>query len=185
MPGSAIFALIRSHYFFWLYAPSPLKSYCSKSLFRHSSHDFPGWFFFLFPVISTSTTLTYLRIDVSEHDMTIPPQTALNYYILNRHNIIHPVTKNNLSHLTHHQAKNEVVLFPEMNWVNIFLSLWESIVESIHFWEYIFFVQKKHTKTKNFHWQIYSNKFTLFSLQKIKDRVLCFSTKKSAVRVVV
>ena len=52
--------------------------------------------------------LTYLGIDVSTHDMTKPPQTALNYHILNLHNNTHPITKNisrhtiNQFHLTHH-----------------------------------------------------------------------------------
>ena len=52
--------------------------------------------------------LTYLEIDVSMLDMTIPPQMTLNYQILNLHNNTHPITKNisrhpiNQSHPTHH-----------------------------------------------------------------------------------
>ena len=38
--------------------------------------------------------LMYLVIDVSTHDMTIPPQTALNYHILDLHNNTHPIMKN-------------------------------------------------------------------------------------------
>ena len=38
--------------------------------------------------------LTYLGIDVSKHDMTIPPQAALNDHILSLHNSTHPITKN-------------------------------------------------------------------------------------------
>ena len=38
--------------------------------------------------------LTYLGIDVSMHDMTIPLQTALNDHILNLHNNTHLVMKN-------------------------------------------------------------------------------------------
>ena len=37
--------------------------------------------------------LTYLGIDVSKHDMTIPPQAALNYHILDLHSNTHPITK--------------------------------------------------------------------------------------------
>ena len=52
-------------------------------------------------------------------------------------------------------------------------------------WEYIFFVSEKHThKLKYFHWRIYSYEFTFLPLQTKKDRTLCFSNKKSAVRVV-
>ena len=52
--------------------------------------------------------LMYLGINVSTHDMTIPPQTALNYHILDLHNNPHPITKNisqhpiDQSHTTHH-----------------------------------------------------------------------------------
>ena len=51
---------------------------------------------------------TYLGIDVSTHDMTMPPQTVLNYHIFDLHNKAHPIRKNisrqniNQSHLTHH-----------------------------------------------------------------------------------
>ena len=49
-----------------------------------------------------------MGIDVSTHDTTIPPQTALNYHILNLHNNTHPIMKNitrhpiNKSHPKHH-----------------------------------------------------------------------------------
>ena len=72
----------------------------------------------LFPQILWSTLLpfpsyfnfrnfTYLGIDVSTHDMTIPLQTALNYHVLNLPNNTHHITKNisqhpiNQSHPTH------------------------------------------------------------------------------------
>ena len=48
-----------------------------------------------------------LGIDASTH-MNMPPQTTLNYHILNLHNNTHPITKNisrhpiNQSHPTHH-----------------------------------------------------------------------------------
>ena len=35
-----------------------------------------------------------------------------------------------------------------------------------------------------FHLVVYSDKFTVFSLQTIKDRTLCFSTKKEAVGLI-
>ena len=77
----------------------------------------------------------------------------------------------------------KVVLLPEICLVKIFYHLTARISQCM--WEYIFFVSRKHThKQKNFHWQIYSYEFTFFPLQKIKDRALCFSTKKIAVRVV-
>ena len=47
---------------------------------------FPSYFKFHNP--------TYLGIDVSTHDMTIPPQMVLNYHILNLHSNTHPITKN-------------------------------------------------------------------------------------------
>ena len=56
-PGLAIFALIWSRYISRSYASSLLKSYRSRSFFTHSSYDFLGQTFFLFPVISSSITL--------------------------------------------------------------------------------------------------------------------------------
>ena len=47
-----------------------------------------------FPSYFNFHNFTYLGIDVSMHDMTIPLQTALNYYIHNLHNNTHPITKN-------------------------------------------------------------------------------------------
>ena len=55
-PGLAIFALIHSRHFSWLYTSSLLKTCHSRSFFMHSSHDFLGWPFFLFTVISSSIT---------------------------------------------------------------------------------------------------------------------------------
>ena len=52
--------------------------------------------------------LIYLGIDVSTHNIIIPPQMALNHNIIDLHNNIHPITKNisqhpiNQSHSTHH-----------------------------------------------------------------------------------
>ena len=52
--------------------------------------------------------LTYLGINVSTNDMTIPPQMILNYLILDLYNNTHPIMKNisqqpiNQSHPTHH-----------------------------------------------------------------------------------
>ena len=60
-----------------------------------------------FPSCFNFHNLTYLGTDVSTHDMTIPPQMALNY-ILDLRNNTHPITKNisqypiNQSHPTHH-----------------------------------------------------------------------------------
>ena len=66
---------------------------------------------------------------------------------------------------------------------NCFISYPPASVECV--WEYISFVSEKHThKLKYFHWRIYSYEFTFLPLQTKKDRVLCFSIKKSAVRVV-
>ena len=60
-----------------------------------------------FPSYFNFHNLKYLGIDASRH-MTIPPQTTLNYHILNLHNNTHPITKNisphpiSQSHPTHH-----------------------------------------------------------------------------------
>ena len=53
--------------------------------FPWSTLPFPSYFNF--------HNLTYFGNDVSTHDMTIPPQTALNY-ILKLHNNTHHITKN-------------------------------------------------------------------------------------------
>ena len=55
---------------------------------------FPWSTLLLFPSYFNFHNFTYLGIDVSMHDMTIPLQTALNYYIHNLHNNTHPITKN-------------------------------------------------------------------------------------------
>ena len=52
-------------------------------------------------------------------------------------------------------------------------------------YENIYFLFKiTHTQIKKILLANYSEEFTFFSREKIKDRVLCFSAKKSAVRVV-
>ena len=62
--------------------------------------SFP-WYFMLHD-------LTYLGADISTDDMTIPPQTSLNYEIFDRHDIIHPISKKisrhpiDQPHSTHH-----------------------------------------------------------------------------------
>ena len=58
-------------------------------LLYQSSHGFPWLILFPFPSYFNFHNLTCLGIDVSTHDMTIPPQTALNYHILNLHNNTH------------------------------------------------------------------------------------------------
>ena len=60
-----------------------------------------------FPSYFSFHNLTYLGTDVSTHDMTIPPQTALDY-ILNLHNNTHPITKSHPTHpdlTTHHPTQ--------------------------------------------------------------------------------
>ena len=47
-----------------------------------------------FPSYFNYHNLTYLGVDVSTHDMTIPPQAVLNYHILDLHSNIHAITKN-------------------------------------------------------------------------------------------
>ena len=76
-------------------------------LLYQSSHGFPWLILFPFPSYFNFHNLTCLGIDVSTHDMTIPPQTALNYHILNLHNNTHSMPKNSRqpisqSHTTHH-----------------------------------------------------------------------------------
>ena len=75
------------------------------------------WSTFLpFPSFSNFHNLTYLGIDVSMHDTTIPPLTALNYHILNLHNNTHTITKIisrhpiNQSHPTHHPIQTTLHL---------------------------------------------------------------------------
>ena len=76
-------------------------------------------------------------------------------------------------------AKKNLVLFPEIDRVDIFLSPTRPHKSNVY--ENIYFLfQKKTNKFPpvNLCVQIY-----VFFLQKIKDRALCFWTKKSAVRV--
>ena len=69
---------------------------------------FPWSILLPFPNHFSFHNLMYLRIGVSMHDMTMPPQMVLNDHILNLRNNIHPITKNisrhpiNQSHPTHH-----------------------------------------------------------------------------------
>ena len=76
-------------------------------------------------------------------------------------------------------------MFPEIDRVKNFL-LHARPHKSNVYENMYFFVSKKHThKQKNFHWQSYSYEFSyVFSLQKIKDKALYFSTKKSVVAAV-
>ena len=77
----------------------------------------------------------------------------------------------------------KVVLFPEIGRVKIFFPTTRPHKPNVH--ENIFFVSKKtHTQTKKFSLANLFVRIYFFSLQTIKGRVLCFSTKKSAVRVV-
>ena len=61
-----------------------------------------------FPSYFNFHNFTYLGIDVSTHDMTIPPQTALNYHFLNLHSNTQLITNSisrqpiNQPHPTHH-----------------------------------------------------------------------------------
>ena len=66
-----------------------LFSQAISILLYQSSHGFPWLILFPFPSYFNFHNLTCLGIDVSTHDMTIPPQTALNYHILNLHNNTH------------------------------------------------------------------------------------------------
>ena len=70
--------------------------------------QFPWSTLLPFPSYFNFHNLMYLGINVSTHEMTIPPQMAFNYQILNLHNSTHPITKNisqhpiNQSHPTYH-----------------------------------------------------------------------------------
>ena len=56
-----------------------------------------------FPSYFKLHNLMYLGVDVSTDDMTVPPQTTLNYNILDLHNNTHPIPKNiDQSKPTHH-----------------------------------------------------------------------------------
>ena len=61
-----------------------------------------------FPSYFKLHNLTYLGVDVSTDDMTVPPQTTLNYHIFDLHNNTHHISKNtsrqpiDQSHPTHH-----------------------------------------------------------------------------------
>ena len=70
--------------------------------------SFP-WYFMLHD-------LTYLGAHILTDDMTIPPQTSLNYEIFDRHGNTHPIPKNisqhpiNQPHSTHYP--NHMMLHP-------------------------------------------------------------------------
>ena len=82
----------------------------------------------------------------------------------------------------HNKAK-KVALFPEIGRVKKILSPTRPHKPNVY--ENIYFLfQKKHTQTKRFPLANLFIQIYVFSLQKIKDRALCFSTGKSAVRVV-
>ena len=72
----------------------------------------------------------------------------------------------------------KVVLFPEMARVEIFLSPTRPHESNVYL------SKNTHTQTKQFPLANLFLRICVFSLQTIKDRALCFSTKKSAVRVV-
>ena len=61
--------------------------------------QFPWSTLLPFPSYFNFHNLTYLEIDVSTHDMTIPLQKTLNYQIFNLPNNTHPIMKNISRHL--------------------------------------------------------------------------------------
>ena len=73
--------------------------------------------------------------------------------------------------------KVRVVLFSEIGRVKFFYHLPVCICRMC-MRIYIFCFKKNTHKQKNLYQQIYSYEFTFFSVQTIKDRALCFSTKK-------
>ena len=88
------------------------------------------------------------------------------------------------SHISSHFRPKKVILFPKIDRVKNFLSTTRPHKSNVY--ENIFFVSKTHTHTQTK--KISTSKFICknlrFSLQKIREKDLCFSTKKSAVRVV-
>ena len=105
--GLAIFALIFSRHFFWSYTSSSQTIFFQILLYT-LFQQFPWSALFPFPSYFNFHNLMYLGIDVSKHDMTALPQTALNYHILDLHNKTNYIMKNisehliNQSHLTDH-----------------------------------------------------------------------------------
>ena len=94
LAGVATFVLIRSRHFFRSYASSLLKPYrILYGLFP----QFPWSILLHFPNYMKFHNLTYLGVDVSMDDMTIPPQTVLNY-IFDLHNNAQPIPKNISQH---------------------------------------------------------------------------------------
>ena len=87
------------------------------------------------------------------------------------------------SHISFHYRPKKVILFPKIDRVKNFLSTTRPHKSNVY--ENIFFVSKTHThKQTKFPLANLFVRIYVFSLQKIRDRGLCFSTKKSAVRVV-
>ena len=85
----------------------------------------------------------------------------------------------NLKLLKYHPGQKKVVLFPVFGRVQIFLA--PALLHMSNLYENIFFFcfKKTHKKTKEIPLaRIYSYEFTFFFFQTIKDRALCFSTKK-------
>ena len=80
------------------------------------------------------------------------------------------------------KPKKKVVLFSEIGRVKTFYNQ-TARISRMCMRIYIFCFKKTH-KQKKFHWPIYLHEYTFFPLQRIKDNALCFSIKKSAVRVV-
>ena len=94
--GLAIFALICSCHFLWLYA-----SFSQAILFQIFIFAlFPQftWWNLPFPSYFIFHNLIYLGDDVSTDGMTLPPHTALNYHIFDLHSNTHPDLKNNSWH---------------------------------------------------------------------------------------
>ena len=77
----------------------------------------------------------------------------------------------------------KVVLFPEIGRVKFFLSPTRPLKSNVYDIMYFLF-QKKHAQTKKFPLAKLFVRVSVFSLQTITDRALCFSTKKTVVRVV-
>ena len=106
--------------------PTEVSNCCSNSLspfllivciFSSQAISFQILLYLLFPWFSLATllpfpshfnfhNLTYLGTDVSTHDMIIPPQTALNYHILNLHSNTQPITKNINQHPINYTPRN-------------------------------------------------------------------------------
>ena len=99
--------------------------------------------------------------------------------LINRGNIfLHP------SEFLHNplRPKRKVVLVPEIGRVKIFYHL-PARISRMCMRIYIFFVSKNTHLNKKFSVANLLARTYVFSLQTIKERALCFSAKKSAVRI--